>query len=56
MIVDTLHFNFCPDEKYLAIFSSKLQVISWETGKEVLKFPNDLVNFITNSQYKYLSL
>ncbi|XP_027191904.1 uncharacterized protein [Cicer arietinum] len=35
---------FSHDEKYLAIFSSKLQVISWETGKEVLKFPNDLGN------------
>ncbi|RDY04421.1 WD repeat-containing protein 43, partial [Mucuna pruriens] len=33
---------FSHDEKYLAIVSSKLRVISWEIGKEVLKFPNDL--------------
>lgn len=35
---------FSNDEKYLAIFSSRLRVISWETGKEILKFPNDLEN------------
>ncbi|XP_052724464.1 uncharacterized protein LOC108320620 isoform X2 [Vigna angularis] len=35
---------FSHDEKYLAIVSSKIRVISWEIGKEVLKFPNDLGN------------
>ncbi|KAL2338126.1 hypothetical protein Fmac_012572 [Flemingia macrophylla] len=35
---------FSHDEKYLAIVSSKLRVISWEIEKEVLKFPDDLVN------------
>lgn len=35
---------FSRDEKYLAIVSSKLRVISWEIGKEVLKFANDLEN------------
>ncbi|ESW07725.1 hypothetical protein PHAVU_010G153600 [Phaseolus vulgaris] len=35
---------FSHDEKYLAIVSSKIRVISWEAGKEVLKFPNDLGN------------
>ncbi|QCE02094.1 WD repeat-containing protein 43 [Vigna unguiculata] len=35
---------FSHDEKYLAIVSSKIRVISWEIGKEVLKFPNDLEN------------
>lgn len=35
---------FSHDEKYLAIVSSKLRVINWEIGKEVLKSPNDLVN------------
>lgn len=56
MVVDTRHFTFCPDEKYLAIFSSRLRVISWETGKEVLKCPNDMVSVTTYSGYKYLSL
>ncbi|XP_061365055.1 uncharacterized protein LOC133308451 isoform X2 [Gastrolobium bilobum] len=35
---------FSQDEKYLAIVSTKLRVISWETEKEVLKFPDDLGN------------
>ncbi|CAI8601264.1 unnamed protein product [Vicia faba] len=35
---------FSHDEKYLAIFSSRLRVISRETGKEVLKCPSDLEN------------
>lgn len=56
MVVDTRHFTFCPDEKYLAIFSSRLRVISWETGKEVLKCPNDMVSVTTYSGYRYLSL
>uniref|UniRef100_A0A0R0IZG6 Small-subunit processome Utp12 domain-containing protein n=1 Tax=Glycine max TaxID=3847 RepID=A0A0R0IZG6_SOYBN len=33
---------FSNDEKYLAIVSSRLRIISWEIGKEILKFPNDL--------------
>ncbi|KAL3008417.1 hypothetical protein AAZX31_07G030800 [Glycine max] len=35
---------FSNDEKYLAIVSSRLRIISWEIGKEILKFPNDLGN------------
>ncbi|CAJ2656242.1 unnamed protein product [Trifolium pratense] len=35
---------FSHDEKYLAIFSSRLRVVSWETGEEVLKCPKDLGN------------
>ncbi|KAI5392521.1 uncharacterized protein LOC127107611 isoform X2 [Lathyrus oleraceus] len=35
---------FSHDEKYLAIFSSRLRVISRETGKEVLKCSSDLEN------------
>ncbi|KAJ1413405.1 WD40/YVTN repeat-like-containing domain superfamily [Sesbania bispinosa] len=35
---------FSHDEKYLAIVSTKLRVISWENGTEVLKFPSDLGN------------
>ncbi|KAK2378680.1 WD repeat-containing protein [Trifolium repens] len=35
---------FSHDEKYLAIFSSRLRVVSWETEKEVLKCPNNLGN------------
>ena len=56
MTFDTCNFTYFPDEKYLAIVSSKIRVISWEIGKEVLKFPNDLVIFITYSGYEYLFL
>ncbi|XP_058728938.1 uncharacterized protein LOC131601184 isoform X2 [Vicia villosa] len=35
---------FSHDEKYLAVFSSRLRVINRETGKEVLKCPSDLEN------------
>jgi len=56
MTIDTCNFIYFPDEKYLAIVSSKIRVISWEAGKEVLKFPNDLVIFITYSGYEYFSL
>ncbi|KAK7349149.1 hypothetical protein VNO77_06287 [Canavalia gladiata] len=35
---------FSHDEKYLAIVNTKLRVISWEIGKEVLKFADDLGN------------
>lgn len=48
---------FSHDEKYLAIFSSRLRVISWETGKEVLKCPNDMGNIhrvSISSDAKYL--
>ncbi|XP_027344525.1 WD repeat-containing protein 43-like isoform X2 [Abrus precatorius] len=43
--------SFSHDEKYLAIVSTKLRVISWEIGKEVLKFPDDL----GNAQYVSIS-
>jgi len=56
MTIDTCTFTYFPDEKYLAIVSSKIRVISWEIGKEVLKLPNDLVIFITYFGYEYLSL
>ncbi|XP_057454205.1 uncharacterized protein LOC130745828 isoform X2 [Lotus japonicus] len=35
---------FSRDENYLAIVGTKPRVISWENGKEVLKFPTELVN------------
>ncbi|KAJ1392169.1 WD40/YVTN repeat-like-containing domain superfamily [Sesbania bispinosa] len=35
---------FSHDEKYLAIVSTKLRVVSWENEKEVLKFPSGLGN------------
>ena len=56
MTTDTFFFSNFPDEKYLAIVSSRPRVISWEIGEEILKFPNDLVIFITYSGYEYLSL
>ncbi|OIW11917.1 hypothetical protein TanjilG_18190 [Lupinus angustifolius] len=40
--ISSLAFSY--DEKYLAIVSSKLRVKSWENGKEVLTFPDDLGN------------
>ena len=39
-----LSIFFCPDEKFLAIASSKKRVLSFETGKELLKLPDDLVS------------
>ena len=56
MTIDTCFFTYFPDEKYLAIVSSRLRIISWEIGKEILKFPNDLVIFISYSGYEYLYL
>lgn len=55
MAFDTCHFTCFPDENYLAIVGTKPRVISWENGKEVLKFPTELVNSITYSGYEYLS-
>lgn len=49
-------FTYFPDEKFLAIVAgNKLRIISWENGKEVLKFPDVLVNSISYLSYGYLS-
>lgn len=45
IIGQCLHSYDCnmTDEKILAVSSSKLRVLSLETGKELIKLPDDMV-------------
>ena len=50
LFVNYFSMNFS-DGKYLALASGKIRVLSLENGKELLKFPDELVSYLSCLTY-----